>query len=272
MEVDDSYFCIYLCFIFIFGITIIQFLALKISFNKNYWKTILNINVMRSGSYKYKHIFTFCSDNNDSLNQIKHLESFFDIGKKFYFNDEIQKINYEKFNIEKINLAHRNMLKKVMQEDDSCAIVQNMRKPRDFFDLYCYVLMSKRNENILIHIESYCGTISLTSNKENTNNLYVSNEYSMKNVIEDGGHLMYYKKNRKREIEINMKLVDDKKIFYGKGDFGDGYKFLDNIKNYFFEVNIYELNNRDDFGIEVIENKLNIDDKYIYRIGQYYLI
>lgn len=255
---EGEYVCVNFILSFVLSLFLMQFLFYCIhSVNNNTWHTLININFLRSGGYKYKHIITFSSDN-DSLSKVDYIDKLFS-GKKYYLSDELKKLNYDKFDINKINSAHRKICENIMRDDDCGIIVQNMRKPRDFYDLYCYILMSKNEENVMVHIETYDG-----------NSKYMGVEFKVKDVIKDGGNLMYYKRNRRRSVNVEVMELEGKKIYYGGGEVGE-IEFLDNVSNEYFEVNVYKMENREDYGVEVVRNNFEMDDKYLYFVGQYYL-
>ena len=255
-EMEELMFIFYLCGLFIFAVSATQYLMLHTFDRKNSWMTLQNVNFMRSGSYKYRHIFLINGEDN-CLEEVEQLNKIMDIGKKYYLDRELRKMDYRKFDMGKINRAHRNICEEILIDDGNGVIIQNMRKPRDMYDLYCYLLMSKKEENVLVHIENYYGNVD-----------YMGSEFSLERVIEGGGHMIYGKRNRRRELDVKLREEDGKTIFCL--DDKSEVELVDNVKNHYFEVKLYRIEGVEEYGVEVLRNDFKVEDKYIYYIGQYY--
>ena len=255
-EMEEFMFIFYLFGIYIFVVFAAQYLIINLGEKRNRWVTLQNVNFMRSGSYKYRHIFLINGEDN-CLEEVEQLNKIMDVGKKYYLDRELRKMDYRKFDIVKINREHRNICEEILIDDRNGVIIQNMRKPRDMYDLYCYLLMSKKEENVLVHIENYYGNVD-----------YMGSEFSLERVIEGGGHMIYGKRNRRRELDVKLREEDGKTIFCL--DDKSEVELVDNVKNHYFEVNLYRIEGREEYGVEVLRNDFKVEDKYIYYIGQYY--
>jgi len=255
-KMEEIYLCLNFLFVFVFGTYLIHCLIRLGDNRKNDWRTLLNVNIMRSGSYGYRHIFVVNGEDG-CLDNVGSIRSLVDVGKRFYLSDELDKMDYVKFDIKKINRAHRNICEKIMEEEGNCIIMQNMSKPRDLYDLYCCLLMSKRRENVMVHIENYRRGLR-----------YIGGEYGIRSVISDGGHMRYLKGGRRREVNLREMEVGGVLVYY-MGE--DGVmELMDNVVGDNFEVNIYGIEGRSDYGVGVLRNDFGIDDKELYFIGQYY--
>ena len=195
-EMEELMFIFYLFGVYIFVIFAAQYFIINMREKRNDWMTLQNVNFMRSGSYKYRHIFLINGEDN-CLEEVEQLNKIMDIGKKYYLDRELKKMDYRKFDMGKINRAHRNICEEILLDNGNGVIIQNMRKPRDMYDLYCYLLMSKKEENVMVHIENYHGNID-----------YMGSEFSLEKVIEGGGHMMYGKRNRRRELDVKLREED----------------------------------------------------------------
>lgn len=208
-----------------------------------------DINIVTELKKPTKFILAFSNANGCE----EEVEEFYNVQKYYDIGDELKEIGYKGFNMSNLNLAHRNICKKILKSDFCCmAILQNMKNPRDFYDLYCYILMNDMDYNISVKIFTKDGV------------KFLQREYYLENVIKDGGQMRYGKGNRK--LDKSLKKVDDC-IFVEKEE---KLEYIKEVKNEYFRIKLYK--GSETYGVEVLENNLGIEDSELWYVGQYYVL
>jgi len=206
---------------------------------------------------KEVHIFTLNSKN--YLYNLKYLPKIFKKVKKYEINKELSEYNYNKFNIRKINLANASIITKILDEKpNECLIIQNMNKPRDYFEIVASLLVNNLNATISI----------MTLNEPK---IYFANDFTVRNILKSGSHIFYEKRGVKKNFKIysvfSMEYAE--KIIIGNNSRVKLINFLDEIKNVYFHIKIYLIDN-EKFGISIIQNYLELEEFTLYYIAQFY--
>lgn len=226
----------------------------------------------------YKHIFI--NENNDVLldesNEKMRIYTFNEIDwNKYYFNlwnsililrkyvlrDKLDELKYNHFDFTKISIAHISLLKQIIfDKNEECLLVQRMTKPRDYFELIALLLINKRN-----------AVISILN--VNNNRYFYPDDFTIERIMLGGSHLFFRKNGKRKYYKLKKIIFDDKEIIIltDIGKINIKIKSITNVENIFFSINIYKFNNIEEYGVEILENSINLNSDYLWYIGQFLL-
>jgi len=260
----EEYFGVYflVCFGFIFLYKII-YLILEFEEKKKIWNLFKTIIPNNNGKY----IYTI--NNPNYKKDKKYLDYQYQICREYYLDNEL--INYNKFNINSINKAHCSLIQKILKnQDPQCLIIQNMSKPRDYFELVASLLVNRSDYGIIILGEG--------------EGFFKKCEYQVTNILQQGSHIFYDKKNKKKEIYVRSKQVWGEKIYYWNGLIDNDeeldleFDFCEKIITKYFEINLFHIIGNNDesyfdinYGVSIVKNTLELDERLLFYIGQLYL-
>lgn len=252
---------------FIFCFTGISFL-----FFIFYLSNLIFNNIFQKGKkWEYfSHIFILDETNKKEMlqiytlnnpnyrNDIKYLRGPLKKCRQYSLDYELKINNYSKFDVEIINKCHCDIIQKIMiNKEKECLIVQNMSKPRDYYELVAYLLVNNINSVITILSIEY-------------NNVFFMEDFTIKNILKSGSHIFYSKNNKKYEIIMRYILENNEKILVGEIEDVSNIKFSVEIKNKYFHIKLYEINKRVRYGVSIIQDNIGLTELDYFYIGQFY--
>ena len=230
----------------------LSFVAIIFSFflkSTNDWELFWEIKILKNLKKPFKFVILY-SNGEQGIEGYEGIKEVFNVEKFYEIGDELDKLGYKGFNMEKLNRAHRNICEKILNGNEKCvALVQNMKNPRDFYDIICYNLMNNIEYNVIFKIFTRDGV------------KFSKMDYTVENILADGGQMRYGKKNRREDVNI----IKNGNIYVDREEL---MEFVGRVRNDYFTVNVYK-GESGKIGVEVLENNLNMDNKELWYIGQY---
>lgn len=220
-----------------------------------YWKDFTQINIPDENIGE-KAMLIYTLNNYDFRDEFKYLNDRVKRTPHFVLDNELKKYNYTKFDIGVINHAHTSLIQNLIRESfPKNLIVQNMSKPRDYFELVASLLVNEKKAKINILIT----TIYLKYGKE---------EFTIENILRTGSHIFFNKRNERSKIQINR--IEQ----YGDIILIGDQKNLENLLHYcdikcnYFHIRLYKTNTSVKYGVTIIENPLDLNELTLFYIGQ----
>lgn len=250
VEVESYYFYIPMGMIFLYFV-----LCYLVRDNKKIWTYYAHIPIGKK-SYSRKQIFTLCEQNFDK--NIIYLPSFLRKTRKYYLSKELHKLNYNKFNIYDINYAQVNLLRKfILEKPDECLFIQNMSKPRDYFEMIGSLLVN--NIDCVISIMVIDGP-----------DYYFPEDFTILSILNSGSHMFYGKNNRRLNINVIEIEQDGEIIMIGDEIVENRLNFVTEIKTEYFSIRLFEINKNVKYGVSIVNNRYGLEKLELFYIGQLY--
>ncbi len=223
--------------------------------NKKRWSYYTHIRLGEK-IYTRKQIFTLC-DQEWEKNYI-YIPSFLKKIRRYYLSKELLKIDYNKFSIYDLNYAHVNLLKKFINEKpDECLFLQNMSKPRDYFEMIGTLLVN--NIDCVISIMIIDGP-----------EFYFPEDFTVLSILNAGSHLFYRKNNRRLNINIIEIEQDGEIIMTGDEIIKNRLNFVKEINTEYFSIRLFDINTDIKYGVSIVSNRYGLEKLELFYIGQLY--
>lgn len=246
--------------LFIFSLIFLSILTYFIDNYNSYrkeWKyfTHLFLNQREDNILETRTIFTMANRNFEDdfellFNSVRKV-------RKYSLKNELKIINYIKFSNIMLNYAHGKMIKKFMDErPNECLFFQNMSNPRDYFELIGTLLINDLKVVISILVV------------EPPKNFF-QDDFSVVNILLGGSHIFYGKNNKKLDIIIHEQKFNGINVIVGEGD--NVKDFFKEIRNDFFEIDLYKTDGALKYGVSIIKNNYRIDKINLLYLGQLYI-
>ncbi len=220
------------------------------------WDYLTHINI-NNAQQEENYIRIFTLKSKDYKLNLRYLNKSLLKCKRYYLENELVKLNYSKFDILKINQANCNIISNILRNnDEECIIIQNMNKPRDYFELVASLLVNDKK-----------AIISILEMEDSQN--FFQEDFTIENILKSGSHIFYDKGDRNLKLESRITYHFCEKILVGTIESYSQMKFRKEVKNDYFHIKIYEIEDGK-YGISILKNNLNLDEISLYYIGQFY--
>jgi len=239
-------------FIFLFLVKIIE-IFIEFVFNESK-KWIFYTHIYVNSGLLNTHIYTLADKNYES--KLKYLSNGIQRCRKYCLKDYLK--DYDKFDIAKLNHANIRMVRKILLDKNDALILQRMDKPRDYFELVSASLINNKSL-----------TISILTMDDIYR--YFEHDFTVPSILRAGSHIFYDNVGELKDIYLRSYDYLGMRL-YVEGDIEvlDKVEFLVEIKNKYFNLMLYNINEDLSYGVIIKENYLELDVLTLYYIAQFY--